>query len=115
MEKSEIVNSIDAIVEQAYQVIKNRKYGNNVLRVHFFGESICIDVFSKDNLVYTVSTGLLSETFYVLNMDDFEDEATFRLLPIKSLKILFEIYSIKNGKNKHYEECYSKSCIRHLF
>ena len=111
MESNKVPNNITAILEQAKEIVSDRKYGLGIVYVYFAGGTLCLDINDKNNKKFLVMVNISSEKYSVEKSDG---RLLSFLLPIKALKLAFEIYEMVKGKTDYFESSYKKSCLRHL-
>ena len=112
--KSEIIENIDTLMAQASKVILEKGYGLGIVRAYFAGGTLCLDVYEYAKLKYVILVNISTETFEVVEINGEIKSETKRLLPLKSLKTAFEIYSESKGSTPYFDACFSQSCIRFL-
>ena len=115
IDKKFIVDNLYSYLDIAHKIASDRSpFELGVGRVYYAGGTLCIDIFYKAKIKYILLINL-DETFSIIPVGE-NDENEFRyLMDIKSTKKAFEIYELVKGKNKYYDECLSKSSIRHIF
>ncbi len=113
MDRIELVSEkIFDILNQAMLIVSERKYGLNINYVYYSGGTLCIDILDiKTNKVFLVMINISSEKVLI---EKENGEYISRLLPIKALKLAFDIYAISKGKTEYYLSTWNKSCLRHL-
>lgn len=110
--KQQIIKNIDELMAQAMDIIINRRFGSYITNVYWAGGTICIDVRYSSTNKFTVMVNINGEKFNVIRLYDNEESQS--LLPLESLKMAFLMYEKVRGKTKYYDECFSKSCLRHF-
>lgn len=112
MDRELVVENINEIMQQVKSIALERKYGLGVNYIYYAGGTLCTDILDKKtNKIFVVMVNISGEKFLVS-----KDNGEFKtyLLPIKALKLAFEIYAICKGKTEYYQNAFDKSCLRHL-
>jgi hypothetical protein len=55
----------------------------------------------------------ISTEEYMVEKENGQEFLSF-LLPLKALRLAFDIYEIKKGKTEYFEKCLKNSCLRFL-
>jgi hypothetical protein len=111
--KKGIIENIHEIMAQAMIIVNKRQFGANIASVYWVGNTMCIDVRYSSIIKFTVLVNINGEKFNVIKLYS-NDTETQSLLPLESLKMAFLMYEKVRGKTKYYNECFAKSCLRHL-
>lgn len=111
--KQGIIENIHEIMAQAMLIVNKRQFGAYIASVYWVGNTMCIDVRYSSTIKFTVLVNINGEKFNVINLYS-NDTETQSLLPLESLKMAFLMYEKVRGKTKYYNECFAKSCLRHL-
>jgi len=106
----QIIDNIDKLLKQAQAIAKERVYDYGIVRVYYAGGTLFLDLIGNKMVMININ----GEEFNVVDGSVGDAKETRRLLPINALKTAFNIYEMVKGKNDYYQECFNKSCIRHL-
>ena len=112
MKKEQIIMSIEEVLLQVKKIAEKREFGMGITSAYFIGGILCIDIRENGLPAFTVMVNINGEQFSVVEHKNLKEDK--RLLPIKALRLAFEIYKIKKGETEYYTECFEKSCLRHF-
>jgi len=111
--KQKIIENIDELMAHAMLIVNKRQFGAYITNVYWVGGTMCIDIRYSSTVKFTVLVNINGEQFNVIKLYS-DDVETQSLLPLESLKMAFLMYEKVRGKTKYYDECFAKSCLRHL-
>jgi len=109
MESSQVTKNITAMLEQAKKIATDRKYGYGITYVYYVGGTLCLDVMNESNKKFLIMVNISTEEYMV---EKENGEFLSFLLPLKALRLAFDVYEIKKGKTEYFETCLKNSCLR---
>jgi hypothetical protein len=110
MESGQVTKNITAMLEQAKKIATDRKYGYGITYVYYAGGTLCLDIMNESKK-FLIMVNISSESYMV---EKENGEFLSFLLPLKALRLAFDIYEIKKGKTEYFEKCLKNSCLRFL-
>ncbi len=111
MESNKVTENITEMLEQAKKIATDRKYGYGITYVYYAGGTLCLDIMNESNKKFLIMVNISTEE-YVVEKEN--GEFLSFLLPLKALRLAFDIYEIKKGKTDYFEKCLKNSCLRFL-
>ena len=114
MESNKVTENITEMLEQAKKIATDRKYGYGITYVYYSGVTLCLDIINESNKNYKkfiIMVNISTEEYMV---EKENGEFLSFLLPLKALRLAFDIYEIKKGKTEYFEKCLKNSCLRFL-
>jgi hypothetical protein len=111
MERQQVVENITLMLQQAKSIATDRKYGYGITYVYYSGGTLCLDINDKSNKKFLIMVNISTEKYMI---EKENGEFLSFLLPLKALRLAFDIYEIKKGKTEYFETCLKNSCLRFL-
>jgi len=111
MERQQVVENITLMLQQAKSIATDRKYGYGITYVYYAGGTLCLDINDKSNKKFLIMVNISTEKYMI---EKENGEFISFLLPLKALRLAFDIYEIKKGKTEYFETCLKNSCLRFL-